>query len=144
MTPTERADVEVHNYNVLEQMTLDEATGCVANLLAVVRQRHGFTKSEIIDLLKERYFLVAATEERPAARKMVRPDRIGPLVNALSYQDTQRILQNLLWDVFGDVNDEGLTVLVPHRQPDKVDVASLLESLRQEFFPESCKQAESH
>jgi hypothetical protein len=57
------------------------------------------------------------------------------LLGALSYQDLHRVLGNLLWDVFGDVDEEGKEVLLPGRSPDKVDVLSLVTSLRQEFWP---------
>jgi hypothetical protein len=58
------------------------------------------------------------------------------LLGRLSNQDVERILSNLLWDLFGDVTVAAGQVLDPERRPDEVDVRSLLTSLGQEFWPE--------
>jgi hypothetical protein len=63
---------------------------------------------------------------------------IETLIGRLSCQDKDRLLSSLLRDVFGDVDDRGEIVLVPERQPDQVDVRSLVTVLRQELWPELC------
>lgn len=60
-------------------------------------------------------------------------ERALDLVAGLTYQDRTRVLVNVLWDVFGDVDDNGALVLDFSRSPDHVDVESLVASLRQEF-----------
>jgi hypothetical protein len=63
-------------------------------------------------------------------------ETIDALLGGLSFQDQQRILRNLLWDVFGDIDDEGHEIIDPNRKPDRVDVESLLTSLQMELWGE--------
>jgi hypothetical protein len=72
----------------------------------------------------------------------VLPTELKGPVERLSDQDKERILANVLWDVFGDVDEDGKPCLVPGRKPDRVDIGSLVAGLRQEFFPETVPSLE--
>lgn len=69
---------------------------------------------------------------------------IHALIGSISYQDKCRILQNLIWDLFGEIDENGEGILVPTRVPDSVELASVVTSLRQEFWPnrEESEEAE--
>jgi hypothetical protein len=61
---------------------------------------------------------------------------IETLLSCLSYQDQQRILRNLIWDLFGDIDDDGHEIVDPNRQYDKHDrIETLADSLRPDFWP---------
>lgn len=62
--------------------------------------------------------------------------RIDGIVSRLSFQDKDRILSNLVWDLFGDTDDSNHETVSPDRDPDQVDFNVVVESLRLEFFPE--------
>lgn len=69
-------------------------------------------------------------------------DEVEALVEGLSYQDKVRILANVLWEVFGDVDEAGGRFLFEGRSPDRLDVASMVAGLRAEFWPSASAEGE--
>ncbi len=67
---------------------------------------------------------------------MITDIEMDVLLASLSYQDRDRILRNLVWDVFGDIDEAGNFIFDRDRTPDQVDTLSIVTSLRQEFWPD--------
>ena len=66
----------------------------------------------------------------------IKPSDVEAMVEGLSYQDRIRILCNVIWDAFGDVDEAGEPIINRERKPDKVDLENLVEGLRAEFWQE--------
>jgi hypothetical protein len=60
-------------------------------------------------------------------------DELDDFVEGISYQDKCRILKNLIWDVFGYLEDDDRGFIDFHRTPDRVDLAGAALGLKHEF-----------
>ena len=58
------------------------------------------------------------------------------LLAARSREDLERIIFDVLWDLFGDVDENCKDELVSARRPDRIDHEILIRELRYEFWPE--------
>jgi hypothetical protein len=58
------------------------------------------------------------------------------LLKERSREDLERIVFDMMWDLFGDVDENCKDVLVSARDPDRIDHVNLLRELRAEFWPE--------
>jgi hypothetical protein len=62
------------------------------------------------------------------------------LVENLSYQDKERILANIVWEVFGEFQPDGTPILNPFKPLDKEDIRGIVHGLRRELFPGAKKK----
>jgi hypothetical protein len=58
------------------------------------------------------------------------------LLAARSREDLERILFDVIWDLFGDVDENCKDELASARRPDRIDHENLIRNLRYEFWPE--------
>lgn len=62
-------------------------------------------------------------------------DLVRPIVEALTEHDRTRLLCNLIWNLFGDLDDAGKPVLIPDRKADVPEIRMAIEGLRQDLWP---------